>query len=57
MLIGTGASLTEIPDRLKEYLFKRKIKFEIMNSISAYKTYNILLSEGRNIVSILKVLG
>ncbi len=31
------------------------ISFEIMNTVSAYRTYNVLISEGREVVMILKL--
>ena len=56
LLFGTGENLLDLPEKLKIYLIKNTIKFEIMNSLSAYKTHNILLHEGRNFTSIIKIL-
>ena len=55
ILFGTGKNLIKAPKHLKKFLIENKFSFEIMNSISAYKTHNILLSEKRNIVSIIKL--
>ena len=55
ILFGTGKNLARIPNHLKKFLIENKYNFEIMNSISAYNTHNILLSEKRNIVSIIKL--
>tara|TARA_X000000950_G_C13745148_1_gene590188 strand:+ start:486 stop:866 length:381 start_codon:yes stop_codon:yes gene_type:complete len=55
-LFGTGENLLDLPEKLKIFLIKNTIKFEIMNSLAAYKTHNILLHEGRNFTSIIKVL-
>ena len=55
-LFGTGMGIIEMPDNIQNLFFQSKIKFEIMNSIAAYKTYNILLHERRNFISIIKVL-
>ena len=55
ILFGTGKNLIKTPNHLKKFLIENKYSFEIMNSISAYNTHNILLSEKRNIVSVLKL--
>ncbi|MAH89296.1 MAG: hypothetical protein CMJ06_04560 [Pelagibacterales bacterium] len=55
VLFGTGKNLIKVPVQLKKFLVQNKYSFEIMNSISAYNTHNILLSEKRNIVSIIKL--
>ncbi len=56
ILFGTGQNLVKAPKSLNKYLFENKFSFEIMNSISAYNTHNILLSEKRNIISIIKLI-
>ena len=56
ILFGTGVSVLNIPEEIKSFFYKNSVKFEIMNSLAAYKTYNILLHESRNFVSIIKVL-
>ena len=56
ILFGTGVSVLNIPDEIKSFFYKNSVKFEIMNSLAAYKTYNILLHESRNFISIIKVL-
>lgn len=55
-LFGTGEKILDMPDNLKKIFYENSIKFEIMNSLSAYKTYNILLHEGRSFISIIKIL-
>ena len=55
ILFGTGKNLIKVPMHLNKFLIENKFNFEVMNSISAYKTHNILLSEKRNIVSIIKL--
>ena len=47
ILLGTGTHCLKPPLELKEFWLQNKVSFEIMNSFSAYKTYNILLSEKR----------
>ncbi|WP_271947701.1 Mth938-like domain-containing protein [Ruegeria faecimaris] len=49
LFIGTGAELAHIPSDLRAALEDSGIGVEIMNSPSACRTYNILLSEGRRI--------
>ena len=56
ILFGTGKNLKKIPEKLKKYLIEQKYNFEIMNSNSAINTHNVLLSENRNLVSIIKLL-
>tara|TARA_B100000941_G_scaffold243037_1_gene186967 strand:- start:14 stop:250 length:237 start_codon:yes stop_codon:yes gene_type:complete len=55
-LFGTGEKILDMPENLKKVFYENSIKFEIMNSLSAYKTYNILLHEGRSFISIIKIL-
>ena len=56
ILFGTGEHLKKIPEKLKKYLIEQKYNFEIMNSNSAINTHNVLLSENRNLVSIIKLI-
>ena len=56
ILFGTGENLKKIPEKLKKYLIEEKHNFEIMSSNSAYNTHNVLLSENRNLVSIIKLI-
>tara|TARA_Y100001958_G_C20724126_1_gene220071 strand:+ start:106 stop:489 length:384 start_codon:yes stop_codon:yes gene_type:complete len=56
ILFGTGKTLKEIPVFFQKLLIKKNKKYEVMISTAAYRTYNILLSEGRSVVSVLKVL-
>ena len=56
ILFGTGENLKKIPEKLKKYLIEQKYNFEIMNSNSAINTHNVLLSENRNLVSIIKLI-
>ena len=55
VLFGLDFKNTTLPQKLKKLLIEKKIKYEIMNPTSAYKTHNILLSEHRNFISILKL--
>ncbi len=55
MLFGTGEKTKGLPSKTRELLITSKIPHEIMNSISAFKTYNILLSQGRKPIAFLKL--
>ena len=56
VLFGTGEKLQKIPEKLKKYLIEQKYNFEIMSTNSAFNTHNVLLSENRNLVSIIKLI-
>ncbi|WP_224824495.1 Mth938-like domain-containing protein [Cognatishimia sp. MH4019] len=49
LFIGTGAEIAHIPADLRNCLEEAGIGVEVMNSPSACRTYNVLLSEGRRI--------
>ncbi len=55
VLLGTGKSLKKIPLDLKKFFLDNNKNYEVMNSHSAYNTHNILLSEKRNFISIIKL--
>ena len=56
ILFGTGENLIKIPEKLKKHLIEQKYNFEIMSTNSAFNTHNVLLSENRNLVSIIKLI-
>jgi uncharacterized protein len=56
ILFGSGKKVESIPENIQEYLIKNNKNYEVMNSMSAYNTHNILLSEKRSFISILKLL-
>ena len=49
IFIGTGAELAQISTGLRRRLEEAGIGVEIMNSPTACRTYNVLLSEGRRV--------
>jgi uncharacterized protein len=49
LFIGTGAEIAHIPADLRSQLEDVGIGAEVMNSPSAARTYNVLLSEGRRV--------
>lgn len=49
VFIGTGAETAHIPTDLRSRLEETGLGVEAMNSPSACRTYNVLLSEGRRV--------
>ena len=49
LFVGTGAEIAHIPAALRDPLEEAGLGLEVMNSPSAARTYNVLLSEGRRI--------
>ena len=49
LFVGTGAEIAHIPGELRRALEEAGLGVEVMNSPSACRTYNVLLSEGRRI--------
>lgn len=56
VLFGTGSSFKKVPESLQSILISKNIKHEAMISSAAYNTYNILLSESRNFIAIIKLI-
>ncbi len=55
ILFGTGKITKNIPLKAKEFVIENNIPYETMKSISAFKTYNILLSQGKKILAFLEL--
>lgn len=53
LFVGTGENIMHIPSELRSALENAGIGVEIMNTPSACRTYNILLSEGRRVAAAL----
>ena len=53
IFVGTGAEIAHIPAQLRTTLEQAGLGVEVMNSPSACRTYNILLSEGRRVAAAL----
>ncbi|WP_425099078.1 Mth938-like domain-containing protein [Tropicibacter sp. S64] len=49
LFVGTGAEIFHLPAELRTELEAAGLGVEVMNSPSACRTYNILLSEGRRV--------
>ena len=56
VLFGTGNKLEKMPKFLVKNLISKNINYEVMISSAAYNTYNILLSEGRNFIAVIKLV-
>ncbi len=52
-LLGTGTTFTFPPADLLHALRDRKIKPDIMDTGAACRTYNVLMAEGRRVVTLL----
>jgi uncharacterized protein len=53
LLLGTGARLRFPPAICLKLLAEAGIGFEVMDTAAACRTYNILMSEGRNVAAAL----
>ena len=49
LFVGTGHEICHIPEEFSKTIEKMGLNLEIMNTPSACRTYNVLLSEGRRI--------
>ena len=56
ILVGYNSKSNQKPDFLIKTFVKLNIKYEIMESMAAYKTHNILVSENRKVLTILDIL-
>ena len=53
VLIGTGSTQVFLPPAVQVLFFQRGIGFEVMTTDAACRTFNILVSEGREVVAAL----
>ena len=53
VLIGTGATQKFLPPELMMFFYSRNIGFEVMTTDAACRTFNVLVSESRNVVAAL----
>lgn len=51
ILIGTGDKLITIDYEVLEPLYNNRVPFEVMSTINACRTYNLLAGEHRNIAA------
>ena len=53
ILIGTGRRQVFLKQELMMFLYRRQTGFEVMTTEAAARTFNVLVSEGRNVVAAL----
>jgi uncharacterized protein len=53
VLIGTGKTQIFLPVEIQRHFFQRQIGFEVMKTDAACRTFNVLASEGREVVAAL----
>jgi uncharacterized protein len=53
VIIGTGESQVFLPPATQVHFFRRGLGFEVMTTDAACRTFNVLASEGRNVVAAL----
>jgi uncharacterized protein len=49
LFVGTGASVSHVPQAFRQALEEQGIGVEVMASPTAARTYNVLLGEGRRV--------
>lgn len=55
LIVGTGAARRTPPARLVASLAQRGIGIEVMDTVAAARTYNVLVGEGRRVAALLIV--
>ena len=53
VLIGTGERQVFLPPEMLMVFYRQSVGIEIMNTHAACRTFNVLVSEGRNVVAAL----
>lgn len=53
ILIGTGSTQVFLPPATQVHFFRRNVGFEVMTTDAACRTFNVLASEGRQVVAAL----
>ena len=53
VLIGTGRKQVFLPPELMMFFYRREVGFEVMTTPAACRTFNVLISESRNVVAAL----
>ncbi|MBI1262505.1 MAG: hypothetical protein GC184_12370 [Rhizobiales bacterium] len=52
-VIGCGETIEQFPKETRDFLLENRIAADLMNTASACRTYNFLLSEGRRVAAAL----
>lgn len=55
LLLGTGCNCTLLSPELINYLHAQTFNFEVIPTQIAYRLYNILISEGRKVLTLLVI--
>lgn len=53
VLIGTGKTQVFLAPEIQKHFFRRQVGFEVMKTDAACRTFNVLASEGREVVAAL----
>jgi uncharacterized protein len=53
MLIGTGRDMLPLPKSLAEHLLAQGLRYDVMSTNAAVRTYNVVLEENRRVAAIL----
>jgi uncharacterized protein len=53
VLIGTGKRQTFLPPKALMFFYERNVGIEVMTTSAACRTFNVLVSESRNVVAAL----
>jgi uncharacterized protein len=55
ILLGTGKKLIFPPAQLLNLFYESEVGIEVMNTLAACRTFNVLMSEGRNAIAALLI--
>ncbi len=55
ILLGTGPSLIFPDHALLHFFYQQQVGFEVMDTLAACKTFNVLMSEDRNVIALLLI--
>jgi uncharacterized protein len=53
LLIGTGHEMLPLPKSLVQHLSEQGLRFDVMNTNAAVRTYNVVLEEDRRVAAVL----
>jgi uncharacterized protein len=55
ILLGTGEKLIFPPAPLLNLFYENEVGIEVMDTLAACRTFNVLISEGRNVIAALLI--
>lgn len=53
LLIGTGQDMLPLPKSLVQHLLAQGLRFDVMSTNAAVRTYNVVLEEDRRVAAVL----